>query len=97
MMHITKTIEIWNICPFRNPPPLLFEPRPASPHGHIHTHRSTNQIGDAGAAALAAGVAPLTALQKLCLEYAARPLWGVGGLGVTRRARNGGEGMVQVG
>ena len=45
------------------------------------THRSGNQIGDAGAAALAAGVAPLTALQRLYLQYAARASLGARGGG----------------
>ena len=47
-----------------------------------HKHGSNNRVGDAGAVALAAGVAPLTALQRLYLGYAARPSRGVGGGGV---------------
>ena len=46
--------------------------RPQLPFDHTHPlllpcphTRSGNQIGDAGAAALAAGVAPLTALREL--------------------------------
>ena len=56
-------------------PPTLFPPLP--------THRSENQIGDSGAAALAAGVAPLTALRMLDLMYASQP---------SRGARGGGDG-----
>ena len=56
--------------PARPPAPrTASDPPPQLPS----KRRSNNQIGDAGAAALAAALAPLTALQRLSLAYVARP------------------------
>ena len=57
-------------------PPLLSSPLSSPPLPSLplpSPHRSNNRAGDAGAAALAAGVAPLAALRELYLRYAAQP------------------------
>ena len=89
MMNITKSIENCALMNHRRaittarPPHSIprSDPPPSNHCPPTHTHRSRNQIGDAGAAALAAGVAPLTALKKLDLRYAARPSRGASGGG----------------